>query len=78
MASHGDRLDERLELTPEEAEALAPLNLMDPAQFLADIRASQEQWEAHRASGKPGLPPGWITAKEYRKQRQQRGVRSDL
>ena len=57
------------ELTPEEAEALAPLNLMDPAQFLADIRASQEEWAAWRADGNAGLPPGWIRARDYFRQR---------
>jgi hypothetical protein len=53
------------ELTPEEAEALAPLNLRDPAAFLADIRASQAEWEAHVASGQPGLPPGWVTFRDF-------------
>lgn len=44
-------------------------HLRDWDQFVEGIRSSHEQWEAHRAAGGDGLPPGWITLDDFREQR---------
>src|SRR5262249_39212533 len=56
-------------LSPEEQTAWLKQHIRDWDRFVEDIRVSHEQLAAHRAAGKPGLPPGWIDVDEYWQQR---------
>ena len=56
-------------LTPKEQTAWLKARMPDWDRFVADIRASHDQLEAHRAAGGTGAPPSWITVEEYRRQR---------
>jgi hypothetical protein len=56
-------------LTPEEEAELAPLKLLNPRQWLADVRAGQAEREAWQAAGNPGMPAGWVRARDYLAQR---------
>ena len=54
---------------PEEQTAEWRTEMPEWDQFVADIQASRAEWNAHRAAGGRGLPPGWVTRSEYEQQR---------
>ena len=56
-------------LSPEEQTEWLKARVRDWDQFVEGIRVSHEQLEAHRAAGGAGLPPGWISLDDFRKQR---------
>ena len=61
--------------TREEWVAWARENVQDWEQFIADDDAVQAEFDAWRAAGNPGFPPGWISRREYE---HQRALRSGL
>ncbi len=62
-------------LSPEEQTAWFSQQTEDWPSFVAGIAASRAELETYRAAGGQGLPPGWISANEYMRQR---GLRSLL
>ena len=66
---------EQQALNSEEQEVWLRENVRDPAGFLAGITASRAELETYRAAGGKGFPPGWISRREYERQR---ALRSDL
>ena len=56
-------------MTPEEQTEWLKAHIPNWDEFVEGIRISHEQWEAHRAAGGAGLPPGWISLEEFRKER---------
>jgi hypothetical protein len=56
-------------LSPEEQTEWLKRHMKDWDRFVEDIRVSHEQLEAHRAAGGMGLPPGWISLEDYRRER---------
>jgi hypothetical protein len=38
-------------------------------EFIEGIRLSRQELAEHRAAGKPGYPPGWISVEEFRRLR---------
>ena len=56
-------------LSPEEQTEWLKRHMKDWDRFVEDIRISHEQLEAHRAAGGTGLPPGWISLEDYRRER---------
>jgi hypothetical protein len=62
-------------LSPEEQAAYWQEHIEDWPAFVDGILASRAEWAAHRAAGGEGPPPGWISAREYLRERL---LRSDL
>lgn len=56
-------------LTPEEQTEWMSRHMENWPAFVAGIAASHAELEVYRAVGGEGFPPGWITAREYRRQR---------
>jgi hypothetical protein len=48
-------------MTPAEQTEWLKAHMPEWEQFVEGIRLSREQLAEHRAAGKPGYPPGWIT-----------------
>jgi hypothetical protein len=61
--------DKRSKPSPEKQTAELCAEMPDWEQFVADIQKSRTEWAAHRATGKPGLPPGWVTRREHEQRR---------
>jgi hypothetical protein len=56
-------------MTAEEQTEWLKAHMPEWEQFVEGIRLSREQLAEHRAAGKPGYPPGWITVEEFRRLR---------
>jgi hypothetical protein len=56
-------------MTPAEQTEWLEAHMPEWEQFIEGIRLSREQLAEHRAAGKPGYPPGWITMEEFRRLR---------
>jgi hypothetical protein len=61
--------DELARLSPEEQTAYWRQHIADWSAFVDGILASRAEWAAHHAAGGEGPPPGWITAREYLRER---------
>ncbi len=61
--------------TPEEQTEWLKQHMENWPAFIAGVVASQTELEVYRAEGGQEFPPGWISAREYRRQR---ALRSDL
>jgi len=66
---HDSQPDDGTRPTPEEQTAAFKQRIPDWERFAADIQASDHELEEWRAAGKPGFPPGAISARDYLKQR---------
>jgi hypothetical protein len=60
-------------LTPEEQTEWMRRHMEDWPAFAAGIAASHVELEVYRAEGGKGFPPGWISHREYMRQRALRG-----
>ena len=56
-------------LRPEEQTVHWREHIEDWPAFVQGILASRAEWTAHRSAGRAGLPPGWISARGYRRLR---------
>jgi hypothetical protein len=56
-------------MTPEEQTAWLKAHMPNWDEFVEGIRISREELAEHRAAGKPGYPPGWISVEEFRRLR---------
>ena len=57
--------EEVSKLSPEEQTAWFSEWVEDWPQFLADLLASEDELEAFRASGSKGIPPGWVSFRDF-------------
>jgi hypothetical protein len=57
-------------MTPEEQTAWIRAHMTNWDEFIEGIRISRQELAQHRAAGKPGYPPGWISLDEFRRQRE--------
>ncbi len=55
--------------SPEEYEAWCERHPEEAAQLVDGQEESRRRWEAWRAAGNEGLPPGYITRAEYERRR---------
>ena len=65
MALRDQRPEEVAKLSPEEQTAWFREWVEDWPAFVEGILESEAEWIAHRAAGKPGLPPGWISFRDF-------------
>lgn len=56
-------------MTPEEQTEWLKAHMPGWDEFVEGIVSSRQQLAEHRAAGKPGYPPGWITVEEFRRLR---------
>ncbi len=60
-------------LTPEEQTEWLKQHMENWPAFIAGVVASEVELEVYRAEGGQGFPPGWISLREYMRERALRG-----
>ena len=64
----------RREASPEEQTSYWQQHIESWDELVAGIQESRAAWAAHRAAGGSGPPPGWVSAREYLRERLLRGM----
>ena len=65
MALRDLRPEDVSKLSPEEQTAWFSEWIEDWPAFVEGIRESEAQWQAHREASREGLPPGWISFRDF-------------